>query len=386
MKAVILAGGYGKRLLPLTYTKPKPMLPIAHKPLLFYIVSSLAKQGFDEVIVTTSYLTEQIQDHFKDGSEFGTHIIYSHESKALGTAGGVKNVEKYLDESFAVIQGDNVTDISFIEEMKHHRRKSGVATIAVKRVEKPWRYGIVDLDKDDRILRLVEKPKPEECFTNLISTGLYVIEPEVLDLIPITREYDFAKDLFPKLLMRGRPMYGYRTSAFWVDAGSLEGYMEATGWILSNLPRYISDTAEVAGAKIKGNVWIDDEAIVKPGATIEGPALIENGAIIGTDTNIGPSSVVKRDVEVGPKNCLNGSILYEDTSIEVGARLRNCVVGENCELGKQVKIDDLAIVGPNCKVGDKVHICKRSRIWPNINIGHGSIIAGIIRRIKGVRR
>lgn len=386
MKAVILAGGYGTRLLPLTLTKPKPMLPIAQKPVLFYIINSLASQGFNEIIVTTSYLTKQIQEYFGDGTAFGTHLVYSNENKRLGTAGGVKNVGKYLDESFAVIQGDNITDISFVEEMSHHLKKGGMATIAVKEVKKPWYYGIVDIDQNDRILRFAEKPKPEKCFSNLISTGLYILKPEVLDYIPNNKHYDFALDLFPKLLKTGHSIYGYRTSAFWVDAGKPEGYMEAMKWILNKMPRHISDTAEVDRAAVKGNVWIDDEVIVKPGTVILGPTFIERGAIVQANTHLGPGTVIKRNVEVGSKNNVNGSILYEDTTVETGANLRNCIVAENCKLGKRVKVDDLAIIGSNCKVGDKVHIRQRSRVWPNINIRAGSIIAGITRRITGVKR
>lgn len=386
MKAVILAGGYGTRLLPLTFTRPKSMLPIAQKPVLFYIINSLVSQGFKEIIITTSYLTKQIQDYFGDGSAFGTHLVYSHEKKALGTASGVKNVERYLDENFAVIQGDNVTNISFVEELSHHQKKGGMATIAVKEVKKPWRYGIVDLDQNDRILRFAEKPRPEECFSNLISTGLYVLQPEVLDHIPSNKHYDFARDLFPKLLELDDPIYGYRTSAFWVDAGKPEGYMEATKWILNKMPRHISDTTEVNKATVKGNVWIDDDVIVKPGTVILGPTFIDRGAVVQSNTRLGPGTVIKQNVEVGSRNHVNGSILYEDTRVEAGANLRNCVVAENCELGKLVKVDDLAIIGPNCKVGDKVHIRQRSRIWPNINIRPGSIIAGITRRITGVKR
>lgn len=385
MKAVILAGGHGTRLLPLTFTRPKPMLPIVQKPVLFYIINSLASQGFNEIIIATSYLTKQIQDYFGDGAAFGTHLVYSQEKKPLGTAGGVKNVERYLDEGFAVIQGDNITDISFVEELSHHRAKGGIATIAVKEVKKPWRYGIVDLDQNDRVRRFAEKPRPEECFSDLISTGLYVLEPEVLDYIPKNKYYDFARNLFPTLLKNDHPIYGYRTSAFWVDAGGPEGYMEATRWILSKMPRHISDTAEVNKVAVKGNVWIDDDVVVKPGTVILGPTFIERGAVVHNNTRLEPGTIIKRNVEVGARNHVNGSILYEDTCVDVEANLQKCIVAENCELGKRVKVEDLAIIGPNCKVGDKVHIRKRSRIWPNINIRPGSIIAGITRRIKGVK-
>lgn len=383
MKAVVLAGGRGTRLRPLTYTRSKSMLPIANKPILHYIIGSLAAQGFSEVIIATGKSMEKpIMEFFGDGSDYGVKLIYSVESKPLGTAGAVKKAERFLDETFAVIQGDNITEIDLAEEMEFHRDKGGIVTLAVERVKKPWLYGVAELDGRRRVLRFVEKPKPKECFSDLASVGLYVLEPEILDYVPKGKRRDFAKELFPQLLDQATPIYGYETSAFWTDVGVIGGYMEATEWLLSKMPNYISDSADIKGVAINGNVWIEDDVIVKPGTTIVGPAVIEKQARVNSNTHIGPGTVIKNGVEVGSKSSLNGSVVYEGTSLKREAKLQESIIGENCDIGKRVKVDEHAIVGPNCQIGDKTHVCKRSRIWPNIKINPGSIITGIVRKLR----
>lgn len=375
-----MAGGFGTRLQPLTYTKPKPMLPLGQKPILHYIVQSLASQGFDEIIITTNYLDEAIIDYFGDGSKFGVAIRFSQERKPLGTAGGVKKAKRYLNERFAVIQGDNVTAINLTNEAMFHRRRGGVATIAVKRFEKPWRFGVVELEDNQRVRRFAEKPKPEECFSDLVSLGLYVFEPEVLDLIPADREYDFARDLIPDLLRRKLPVYGFQTRAFWVDVGHVDGYIKATRWVLGSMNRYISNQAETHGTDIKGNVWIEDDVRIRLGTTINGPALIENNSTIHNDSYIGPGTVLKNGVEIGSHSRLNEAIIFENTELRPEATLRRCVVAEECTIGAKVRIDELSIVGPRCRIGDRTRILRESRIWPNLEIRPESTISGIVRK------
>jgi len=379
MKAVVLAGGFGTRLQPLTYTKPKPMLPIGQKPILHYIVQSLATQGFDEIIITTNYLDETIMDYLGNGSKLGVQLRFSRELEPLGTAGGVKKAKKHLDERFAVIQGDNVTAINLMREMMFHKKKGGAATIAVKRFEKPWRFGVAELEDSKRVKRFAEKPKPEECFSDLVSLGLYVFEPEILDLIPDNKEYDFAKDLFPDLLRRNLPIYGFQTRAFWVDVGHVEGYIRATRWVLGNMTPRISSQAETRGTEIKGNVWIEDDVKIRPGAKINGPVVIENGSTIHGDAYIGPGTVLKNDVEIGPQSRLNEAIIYENTELRSETNLKRCVVAEECTIGAKVRIDELSIVGPRCRIGDRTRITRESRIWPNIEIQSESTITGIVK-------
>jgi len=209
VKVAVLAGGYGTRLKPLTYSRPKPMLPLAGKPILEYITESVAKEEFNDVIVTTNYFREQIIDYFGNSSEFGVRLVYPDEKKPLGTAGSVKNSEKYLNEIFAVIQGDNLTEIKFSDLLNFHRNKGGVATIVLLPIEEPHQFGIAQLNSNNRVLRFKEKPRPEEFFSDFASVGLYILEPEVLDYIPSGIEHDIAKDVFPKLLSSSEKIFGY---------------------------------------------------------------------------------------------------------------------------------------------------------------------------------
>ena len=381
MKAVVLAGGLGTRLRPLTYTRPKPMLPIADKPILYYILTSLRDQGFREVIITTNYMDHVIREYFGDGSKIGVKLVYTREKTPLGTAGGVLNAQQYLDETFAVIQGDNVTEINLADEMKYHRRKRGVVTIAVKKVPDPWRFGVVKLNRSNRIVKFFEKPKPEECFSKTISTGLYVCEPEIFDYIPPKTPYDFARDLFPDLLSRGKPMYGYRTDAFWVDVGSLDGYVAATLWVLKRLRNYVAENSEVEG-KVAGPVWIGENVRVERDAKIIGPALIEDDVVVKKEAVVTPGAVIKNGVTVGKSSKLNGSIVYENTELGDSSRLRKCVVAENCTIGQKASIGDYVIIGANCVVGEYAKIKKNARIWPSIRINPRSVVSGIIRKVR----
>jgi NDP-sugar pyrophosphorylase family protein len=318
-------------------------------------------------------------DYFGDGSKFGVGLRFSREREPLGTAGGVKKAERYLDERFAVIQGDNVTAISLMREMMFHKRKQGVATIALKRFEKPWRFGVAELEDSKRVKRFAEKPKPKECFSDLVSLGLYVFEPDVLDLIPSNKEYDFAKDLFPDLLRRNLPIYGFQTRAFWVDVGHVDGYIKATRWVLRSMTRHISPQVETRGSDIKGTVWVESDVRIRPGTTINGPAIIENGSTIHSDAYIGPGTVLKNGVEIGSQSRLHAAIIFENTELRSETTLRRCVVAEECTIGSKVRIDELSIVGPRCRVGDRTRIMRESRIWPNLEIRPESTISGIIK-------
>jgi mannose-1-phosphate guanylyltransferase len=281
LKVVVLSGGYGTRLRPLTYTRPKAMLPLAGKPILQYIIESIASEGFDEIIVTTNYFREKIIDYFGDGSDFGVRLVYPEEEKPLGTAGSVKNGEKHLNETFAVIQGDNITEIKFKHLLSFHKEMGGVVTIALLPVERPHQFGIAQLGLDNRVLRFKEKPRQEEFFSDLASVGLYVLEPKVLDFIPSGVEYDFAKDVFPKLLDSGEKIYGYHTGGFWVDIGVPENYMKAVRWILSRLEgKRVAEKAEVKKASIRGPVEIGEGTRIERGAEITGPVVIGNGCFI----------------------------------------------------------------------------------------------------------
>ncbi len=380
MKVVVLAGGYGTRLRPLTYSRPKPMLPLAGEPILQSIIESVASEGFNDIIVTTNYFREQIIDYFGDGSDFGVRLVYPEEEKPLGTAGSVKKCEKCLNETFAVIQGDNITEIKFKHLLNFHREKGGVATIALLPVDRPHQFGIAQLDSDNRVLRFKEKPRPEEFFSDFASVGLYILEPEVLDYIPSSIEYDFAKDVFPKLLISGEKIYGYPASAFWVDIGVPENYMKAVRWILSKLEgKRLAENATVKKASIRGPVEIGEGTRIERGAEISGPVVIGNDCLIRSNSRIAANSVIGSDVRIGEEAGVAGSLIYEETQIGGGSYLNHCIVAEKCKVGSDVKIDEMSIVGASCEIGDSVRLHKGSRIWPKVRIAANSNVQGFVR-------
>jgi mannose-1-phosphate guanylyltransferase/phosphomannomutase len=374
LKAVVLAGGFGTRLRPLTYSRPKPMLPIGPKPVLQYVIESLADSGFNEIIITTNYLQEQIEDYFGDGSEFGVRLRYPKEETPLGTAGSVKNAARYLNETFALIQGDNITDIDMAQQLKYHKKKNALATLSVMKVNEPWKYGVVILDKQNKITGFQEKPPPEQCRSNLINTGLYVLEPDVLKLIPTGKPFDFAKDVFPIVLEQGKGLYGYLAKGFWTDIGSVEGFLEASRWLLNKVAPHISPTADVNRARIRGSVWIGDGTILETGVKIQGPVYIEGSCTIQKGVSMNPGTMLKRKVIVGDDSTINGAVVFDSTEIHSKVVLNQCILDEKCEIGSNSEIDASAIIGAGCKIGESVLIGRGVKLEPGFTVQQGKTI------------
>jgi len=381
LKALILAGGYGTRLRPLTYTCPKPMLPLAGRPVLHHITEFLSNNRLKDIIITTNYLRERIEVYFGDGSKFGVKIVYSQEDEPLGTAGAVKNAEKYLDDDFVVIQGDNITDMDLGHVLKFHKEKGALATIALIAVENPWEYGIAELNYENRVIRFLEKPRPAECFSRLANTGLYIFEQRALDYIPDKHVYDFSKELFPKLLQLKERLYGCKVEGFWADIGQPTSYLAANDWIMSkiNQPK-ISENAKIKDAIIKGPVIIEENVVIENNAKVIGPTIIKEGSIIHPNTVIMPKTVIEPDVEVGSGSKVINALIYENTNIGSASTIKNCIVGELCKVGSSTKIGSGAIIGANCRIGDNVRIQPNTRIWPDIEIDSNCIIKGFLRR------
>lgn len=227
MKAMILAAGVGSRLGQITANTPKPMVPIGGKPVMEYIVNLLRLYNIEDVIANLHYLPEIIMNYFQDGSSHGIRLTYSVEEKLLGTAGGVKNNQWFLDETFLVISGDALTDINLADFLKIHRERKALATIALKEVAEVEQFGVVITDEKGRIRSFQEKPGREEALSNLASTGIYIFEPEIFDLIPPGEFYDFGRNLFPLLVEKDLPFYGYQMDGYWCDIGTVETYQKA---------------------------------------------------------------------------------------------------------------------------------------------------------------
>jgi len=224
---MIMAAGVGSRLMPLTATVPKPMVPVANRPVMEHAVNLLKRYEITEVIANLHYLPDVIRDYFGDGSEFGANLKYSEEKELLGTAGGVKNNQWFLDETFVILSGDGLTDINLHKLIEFHKQKGALATIALKKVEEVEQFGVVIKGEDGKIESFQEKPKREEALSDLVNTGIYIFEPEIFDYIPAKEVYDFGKNLFPLLVEKNLPFYGYEMEGYWCDVGSLEVYRQA---------------------------------------------------------------------------------------------------------------------------------------------------------------
>jgi len=215
MKAVVMAGGEGSRLRPLTINRPKPLVPVCNKPVIEYIIELLKAHGIDQIVVTLHYLADEIVSYFGDGREFGVNIVYSVEDEPLGTAGSVKKAEHHLDDTFLIISGDSLTYVDLSDIIRFHKEKNALATLTLTRVENPLEFGVVITDDALRIQRFLEKPSWGEVFSDTINTGIYLLEPEILNYMECGKSYDWSKDIFPVILEKGQSLYGYITGGYW---------------------------------------------------------------------------------------------------------------------------------------------------------------------------
>ncbi|MBN2518474.1 MAG: NDP-sugar synthase [Candidatus Altiarchaeota archaeon] len=335
MKAVILAGGMGTRMRPLTYTTTKPMIPFLNKPVIDHIVTKLARQGFKEVILTTNYMPEVIEEYFGDGEKWGVEFKTVMEDEPLGTAGSVRNALHHLDETFAVIQGDNISEIDIAKLYKDHKKMGGLLTICLMEVKDVSLFGIAEM-RDDEITAYKEKPEPEEVFSNLANTGIYIIEPEVLDMIPLSF-YDFSKNLFPKMLKERKKICGSVTHSFWRDVGTPRDYMEATQYFL------------------KGN------NLLAPGAAVDGKV---------------HKSVLGRDSRVSGE--LDSSVLFERVVVEKGAVVEESLIGSGTVVKKGAQIGPSCVIGDNVIIEEGAIVLSNSRIGPNITVGSHNKVGGLL--------
>jgi mannose-1-phosphate guanylyltransferase/phosphomannomutase len=269
VKAVIMAGGEGTRLRPLTANQPKPMLPVGNRPIMEHIVTHIRDHGFKDIVVTVQFLASQVRNYFGDGADMGVDLAYATEPTPLGTAGSVRNAAEMLGETFVVISGDALTDIDLDEVVGFHRRRGALATVVLKRMPNPLEFGIVIAGDDGRIERFLEKPHWGQVFSDTINTGIYVLEPEVFEHIPEGQPADFAGDVFPKLLDQGAPLFGFVADGYWEDVGSLEAYQRAHQDILDGKVR-----VDVRGFQVRPGVWLGEGAELDPDAVLTAPVLI----------------------------------------------------------------------------------------------------------------
>jgi mannose-1-phosphate guanylyltransferase/phosphomannomutase len=369
MKAVVMAGGEGSRLRPLTIGRPKPMVPLVSKPVMAHILDLLKRQGITEVVVTLHFMPEVIQSYFGDGSSLGMQIHYAIEEMPLGTAGSVKNAQEYLDEPFLIISGDAVTDIDLQEVIAYHEAKGAEATLTLYRVPNPLEYGVIITDSDGRITQFLEKPSWGEVISDTVNTGIYVIDPSVLDLIEEGVSTDWSKDVFPQLLESGRPLYGFVASGNWTDVGDIGEYMRASGDVL-----YHRVQTEDLGEHIGGDVWVGESVEIAPDAQLYGPIFlgdevkIKGGVIIHGPTVIRDYTIVDNRVHI------DRSIIWRNCYIGEGAEIRGAIVGRQCSIKSKAVLFEGVVLGDKSIVGEGAVLHANVKIWPEKEIEPGATV------------
>jgi mannose-1-phosphate guanylyltransferase/phosphomannomutase len=367
VKAVVMAGGQGTRLRPLTSNQPKPMVPIVNKPCVQHTFELLHRHDIDQVVVTLAFLPEHIRSYFGDGSAFGMQIEYSIEEVPAGTAGSVRLAGELLDDTFLVISGDALTDFDLGAIMAFHKQRDALVTIALKSVANPLEYGVVIVDDDGRTQRFLEKPGWGQVFSDTVNTGIYVLEPEVLDRIPSSQAYDFSRDLFPKLLEDNERLYGLACDGYWQDIGSLEQYLQANR---DALDRKVQLTPP--GMRLRGNIWVAEDAKVEALDEIEGPAVIgadvhvDSGAQVLAHTILGDHTVLRRGCQVV------GSVLGDNVYIASGAVVAGAILGNGVEVRENAHVAQGAVVGDRTSIGRGAAVGNNVKIYPFKNIEAGS--------------
>src|SRR4051812_39747826 len=381
MKAVILAGGEGTRLRPLTSNQPKPMMPIANVPMMEHIVKLLAEHGFDDIVVTVAFMANHIRNYFGDGSEFGVRMRYATEDAPLGTAGSVRNAMAELDETFLVISGDVLTDIDLGAIVERHKEKGAFATIALKRVENPVDFGIVITKSDGTIERFLEKPTWGEVFSDTINTGIYVLDPGVFEFIPEGEVVDFSGDVFPEVLARGLSLLGTVVDGYWEDVGTLESYRTAHEDLLDGRV-----DIELPGFQLREGVWIGEGVDVSPDAIIHGPVLVgdnsrvEAGAVLAPYTVLGADVVVKSDAHV------ERTVVHDHGYIGHSARLRGAVIGRANDIREHAHIEEGVVIGDECFVGARAIITPGVKVYPFKTVEAGALVtSSLVWGSKGAR-
>ncbi|KUG03234.1 mannose-1-phosphate guanylyltransferase / phosphomannomutase [hydrocarbon metagenome] len=342
MKAMIMAAGVGSRLMPLTMHIPKPMVPVGNRPLMEHIVHLLGNHGCKQVIANLHYHSRIINEYFKDGARYGMSINYSLEDELMGTAGGVKKCDWFLNDTFVVISGDALTDLNITALLHAHRQNGALATIALKKVDEVEHFGIVITDENNKIKSFQEKPKSAEALSKTANTGIYIFEPEIFKYIPARQFYDFGKQVFPHLVKIGAPFYGVSINDYWCDVGNIDTYRRAHADLLAAEVR-VRSSGRIICSSDQARVLTGKQVIIGDKVKFQGTVIIGDGCVIGSGVE------------------LHNSIIWNDSRIGDRCVINEGVVGSGCQLGSSVRMEAGAVVGSGCKLndGDTISACSK---------------------------
>ncbi|HEX5690141.1 MAG TPA: mannose-1-phosphate guanyltransferase [Roseiflexaceae bacterium] len=370
MKAVVMAGGEGSRLRPLTINRPKPMVPIVDRAVMAHIIELLKIHNITEIVVTVQYLANVIQDHFGDGSSYGVHIDYCLEEQPLGTAGSVKNAEHLLKEPFLVISGDALTDFDLTKIIAFHTSREAMATLTLTRVPNPLEYGVIIVDEQGNIKQFLEKPSWGEVFSDTVNTGIYVLDPLVFRYIEKGKVTDWSKDVFPKMLRKGDTLAGCIAEGYWTDVGTIEEYMRASRDYMSgkvNLPRI--------GQNIFDDVWVEGDAEIAADAQFHGPVFLGHGAKIKGGVIVHGPSAIRDYAVVDTRATIDRSIIWRNSYIGERAELRGAIVMRQCNIKSRAVLFEGVVVGDQTIINAGAVIGANVKIWPSKEVDEGATIS-----------
>jgi mannose-1-phosphate guanylyltransferase/phosphomannomutase len=381
VKAVIMAGGEGSRLRPLTSSQQKAMMPLANRPMMEHIIRLLKEHGFDDLVVTVAFMANNVRTYFGNGSEFGVRIQYATEETPLGTAGSVRNAMDELDERFLVIAGDVITDIDLSDLVARHEAKKALGTIGLKSMENPLEFGIVITREDGSIERFLEKPTWGQVFSDTINTGIYVLEPEIFEYIPGGRPVDFSGEVFPALLEAGKPLFGFPCEGYWEDVGTLDAYGTAHQDVLDG-----KVDIDIPGFRVGEGVWLGEGSEVDPAARIEGPVIIGDYCKVDAGAHVREYTVLGSNVRVGADAYLHRTVVHDNAYLGAGVRLRGAIVGRSCDLRRGARCEEGVVLGDECFVGEHAVINPGVKVYPFKTVEPGAIInSSIVWESRGAR-
>ena len=335
MKAIILVGGEGTRLRPLTYSTVKAMVPVLNKPFIEYVVRYLSNHSIGEIILALGYKPDSITDYFGGASQLDAKLVYCVESIPLGTAGAVKNAGQYINDTFFVINGDIFTDIDLTDMLDFHKNKGAKVTIALTPVDDPTQFGVVETNNQQRVTRFVEKPSWEQVTSNLINAGVYILEGEILERIPQGKHFMFERDVFPQLLAEGEPVFGYVTDTYWIDMGTPEKYLQLNRDLLCGKSAQVAFQA--------GDIRIDKQSSIHPRAELTGPILMDRDCTISKGVQLKGPVVIGSGCNIHDGAIIESSILWQKVSIGKQATLKDCIVASDSCIEDNACIEGTAI-------------------------------------------
>ena len=340
MKGLILAGGKGTRLRPLTINTPKPVVPVANSPFLLYQIDLMRSAGIDEIILSLSYQPRKIEDLLKDGSDYGVWIRYAVEGTPLGTGGAFKNAEEHISDATVVLNGDVLTDIDLAAVVAHHKAAKAVATIVLTPVENPSAYGLVETSRDGWIQRFIEKPGPDEITCNTINAGIYVLEPSVLKYMPKGEPYSFERGLFPTLLEHKEPVMSFVFDKYWIDIGTPQKYLEVHNDILSH--KFVS--SRIAKTAV-------DRTALPAGAAVDEKSIIANDVTIREGVRI-ENSVIGKNCKIDAGTHIVDSVIWSGNTIDADARISGSIIGKGCYVARNANLRPGVVLGDKTVVTD----------------------------------